>query len=392
VSTVLRSVGDWGVQAWRRLPEAARFVTPIFVAERVGLSLYAVLCLHVFPPGSVPAEYLHGLDMVNNGLRGWLLGPWLRWDAFWYVRIASMGYNAFDGSTAFFPLYPLAIRLLAPLVGSDYLLAALLVSNTACFAAMILLYQLACFELGRECARRTVLYQLVFPVAFFLFCPYTESLFLLWAIACFYAARRERWWLAGGFGLLAALTRNTGVFLVLPLAYEMWFRSRSTKRMPGSETLAIALVPIGVALFSLYLAMHLGQPLLWLTRQELWERSLTWPWETAHQILLHLSRPLHNTVDLLFTLVFAALTLLAFRRLSPSYGLYMLGSILPPLLSPRTGTPLYSMPRFVLVLFPGFMILALIGRRAIWNRLIVYGSQVFLTLFTALYIAWYWVA
>jgi hypothetical protein len=51
-----------------------------------------------------------------------------------------------------------------------------------------------------------------------------------------------------------------------------------------------------------------------------------------------------------------------------------------------------SMPRFALVLFPMFAILALWGGRPWVNNLIVAFSLPLLGLFTVLFADWYWVA
>src|SRR5919204_2875989 len=51
-----------------------------------------------------------GLTAPFGGLGGLLVAPAARWDATWYLAIASGGYD--DATrTAFFPLYPLLVRL-----------------------------------------------------------------------------------------------------------------------------------------------------------------------------------------------------------------------------------------------------------------------------------------
>ena len=51
-------------------------------------------------------------------------------------------------------------------------------------------------------ARRTILYLMMFPAAFFFFAPYSESLFLLFIVASFWGARRKKWAVAGFAGLV----------------------------------------------------------------------------------------------------------------------------------------------------------------------------------------------
>ena len=152
-----------------------------------------------------------------RGFLGRLLGPWAHWDGVWFVRIAADGYRAHWDSQAFFPLYPLLVRALAAGVG-DYVVAGLIVSLAAYAGAMVVLFRLARAELGPRVALWSVVLVSVFPTALFFQAVYSEALFLLLTLLAFWWARGGRWALAGAAGLLAVLTRSTGLLLVLPLA------------------------------------------------------------------------------------------------------------------------------------------------------------------------------
>jgi hypothetical protein len=190
------------------------------------------------------------------------------------------------------------------------------------------------------------------------------------------------------------LTRVTGALLILPVALEMWQRVRSLRKLLHPRLASLGLIPLGIVIYSLYLAQAFGDPLLWLHSQALatWTRSFAWPWEIIHQISTNLFQPLNNSVDASFTLLFIVLMILAFRKLPAAFGVYVGVSMLPALLMPRPGAPLYSMPRFALVLFPGFMTLAWLGRKPAWHRVILYTCALLLAFFTSLYVAWFWVA
>ena len=85
---------------------------------------------------------------------------------------------------------------------------------------------------------------------------------------------------------------------------------------------------------------------------------------------LTLSSGLHSLTDLAFTVLGIGVAVLAWRWLRPSYALYMTALLLVPL---STGT-LLSMPRFVLVMFPMYLVLAILGRRAaVHETLLVVG-------------------
>ena len=94
-------------------------------------------------------------DVVQHDV-GWAIDVWARWDSGWFLRIAEHGYHA-GAEPAFYPLYPLLVRLLGPVFGGHYVLAGLLVSLAASLGAFYLLHHLAEARLGMDGARRAVL-------------------------------------------------------------------------------------------------------------------------------------------------------------------------------------------------------------------------------------------
>src|SRR5207245_11229821 len=132
----------------------------------------------------------------------------------------SFGYEPGENATAFFPLYPSLVRvtsLLPPL--GNVALAGIIVSSVAYVLAVTGLYRLVRQDFGRPVARRTVLYISVFPAAFFLFAPFTESLFLALTVWAIYFGRQRTWDGVALCGAMAALTRIQGVLLVFPIAW-----------------------------------------------------------------------------------------------------------------------------------------------------------------------------
>jgi hypothetical protein len=76
-----------------------------------------------------------------------------------------------------------------------------------------------------------------------------------------------------------------------------------------------------------------------------------------------------------------------------AYWLYFGLTLFLPLTSPSNKEPLLSFPRFGLVLFPFFIVLALVGQRWRWfHYLYTYSSLLLLGLFFARFANWYWVA
>src|SRR5207244_4101387 len=133
------------------------------------------------------------------------------------------------------------------------------------------------------------------PVAFFFSAPYTESLFLVLSVGAFLAARTGRWALAGLAAGAASGTRSTGALLLLPLLILYLYGPRADRESPPArpgwrtliprhpvrpDILWLALAPVGIVAFSLYLRESTGDALAWAHFQPLFgRRAIEWPTE-----------------------------------------------------------------------------------------------------------------
>lgn len=160
-----------------------------------------------------------------------LAAPFARWDSVWYLAIAQGGYDHQRARTAFFPVYPMMMRGLGVVVGSD-LIAGVLISLVAFAVALTLLYELTCLELDSERARVTVALVAFCPMAYFFSAVYSESLYLALSVACILAARRGRWATAGVLGAIAAASRNSGIMLVVPVVLLYLYGPREDRPPP----------------------------------------------------------------------------------------------------------------------------------------------------------------
>jgi hypothetical protein len=361
-----------------------RAVAAVFVATRIPLIIVAALgAIVIGQRAGTHWSPQHGLLDV--------LG---RWDAQHYLEIATVGYHGKD--VAFFPLYPLLINQLGGLIG-DHFIAGVVIANVAFFVALAYLYALTKLEFGdHETAYHAIFYIAIFPTAIFFSAVYSESLFLALTVASVYYARRGNFITAGVIGALASLTRVEGVLLVLPIAYEVW---RAWHERHGTTLargiLGLALVPAGIALYMGYLYALVGDPLYFQKVQANWNRHLAPPWvsisNTIHELArapLASSTSINHVLELAFTISFAALAVAAFWQLRPSYAWYFAASLLVPM----STASLMSMPRFDLVVFPAFMLLAVYGRRPVVNSAIVSLSLTLLGVFTVFFADWYWLA
>jgi hypothetical protein len=343
-----------------------------------------------------------------------VLSPLARWDAKWFLEIARDGYEG-GLDVAFFPLYPLLVRaLVLPYPSEGALLVSAYAVSLGCFlAALWLLHRLVELELGRDVATASVWLLALFPAAVYFSAPYSESLFLLVSVGAFYAARTGRWAWAGALAAAASATRSAGLVLLVPLAV-MWLESRP--RRPGALAW-LALAPLGVALYALYLGLDHGDALAFVDAQEAWHRDFAGPfvgawdgalaaWDGARQLAsgsretVYFERaggdPMANArinLMLFASLVLAAVAVVgAFRRLPRAYGAYALAALAIPLSYPVGPQPLMSLPRFVSVLFPLFVWFALVTEERGRTVPVAAVSAVGLALFTGSFAAWEWIS
>lgn len=356
-------------------------------------------------PQNEGSEFTHLLD------GGAALDMWYRWDAGFYATIATEGYDWLNdgeltGDMAFLPLYPALVRVVMDVSGCGYspylstcaTVSGLIVSNVALFAAALLLYDLVLRRHDRATAQRTVLFLLVAPSAIFFSGVYTESLFLLWVVLTFWLLERGQFGMAVLAACLAAFTRSVGIALYPALLWSAWALARqnggSWRRLLTSWQFYAAHLPLlAFGGYVLFAGLTVGDPLAYFRSYQLvWERDITRsPLDT---LLVYFTSPdvsLYGAplswIDLLafgIGIGFAAAAL----RYERAWGLFALAALLIPFAS---GT-LSAMPRFIAVIFPMYVLLAL-WARSWWRVLLIGAGSAGLALFfAARFITWRWIA
>jgi hypothetical protein len=156
------------------------------------------------------------------------IGVWVRWDGVNYIKIAQQGYAELQPAfSIFYPLYPALVRWTALLMANQFELASLVISTVCTLTALALLYKMVEDEYGPQPARWTVIALSIYPTAFFLVAPFTESLFLTLTLGVFYLARRDRWIWVGILGACASLARGPGIYTSAALAWLAWKQYRA---------------------------------------------------------------------------------------------------------------------------------------------------------------------
>jgi Mannosyltransferase (PIG-V) len=377
-----------------------------FAWSRAAIWAAAVIFAAAFSPDR---PRVHG---PTPGGSGYWYRLWANWDGALYAQLAHHGYGTFSGTGAFYPLYPTLVGVLGRIFLGQYVTAGIVVALAAAAVSFVLLRRLTALELGDDVARRATIALAVFPLSFFLQAVYSESLFLALSLAAFYFARRERWAPAAGALALAFLTRPTAFAVWLGVLVLAW---RSPLRRRALEwTLP---TPVAFGLFPLILQWRVHDALAFIHDEKYWHRKLS-PYgpfggivdgaraaaHGVHALVTTTATPPDfpypanlspkavaavNVEAFLWLLLFVALIVVVWRVLGAAYGLFAALSIALPLSEPWRIFPLYSLPRFGLVVFPFFIALAL-SRRL--SGLLVVAAILYLAFDVWRWALWYWVA
>lgn len=392
-----------------------RAVLSAFFATRlVIVFLVGVAALHVpFPDRELPASVFPDNEVLD-GL--------VRWNSFWYESVTH-GYSVGDvetgdpGNTAFFPGYPILMRLLTPQSGNAFLIG-ILVSNLAFLIALAYLYALAQREFDDETASRAVFYLAAAPAAIFCSAVYPEGLLVALGAATFYHAGERQWVRAALAGALAATVHSIGLLMAVVIALE-GLHQRGVRFWPSPQSddplfvhvrkqlalargawrslLAACGVLLGLVAYAVYLHVAFGDALSFLNVWTFWEPNI------LHAGVVHLvdyvfptlnlePRPLTGPaspaflLELLITLVFAPIVVAVALKMRPAYGVYAVLTFLAPLF----GGPLMSMTRQSLILLPCFVLLARYGRRRLVDRLTLVLFLPLMAYLAVMFSRWYW--
>jgi hypothetical protein len=332
------------------------FIALVFVLSRLVVVAALAVSPRVVPP-AVPQTW---------NLEDPLLHPLFRWDAGWYLNIAQHGY-AYNGNP-------------------DQ------EQNIAFLLALALLYTLTTRELGPAVARRAVLLLAFFPASLFFSTMYTEAFYLAFSLLAFSAFRQQQWVRGGLWAGLASATRVPGILLILPLCCEALPRLKDGRQW-GRVLVASVLASGGLVGFLGYEWLAFGEPLAnFRVQGQAWGRRWGWPLRSLVGGLLKTGRASWSPapVNAWLGVLFIALVGVLPRHLPSSYAVYT-GASLAMAICTKAG--IWSLTRYLAVLFPGFMALGLIGQRSrplFWALLGVFILT--LVVFTMRYAQWHWVA
>jgi Mannosyltransferase (PIG-V) len=357
-----------------RLRDGFPFALKVFGAVWVGWALIGLLGTIIPGQDTVDVPGL-GAEPLTGGWHN-LLDGGQRADALWYQRIAMSGYRPDDGSAAFFPLYPLAVRVLSLITLLPVQPASFVVAQGSFLGSLCVLNALAAREFSPLTAQRATKYLAVFPTAFFLIAPYAESLFLLLALTTFWFARAGRWQVAAFFATGAALTRSVGLTICLALLVELvrqWRAKRGVDLVPGLA--AVLAAPAALGTYCLYWSVLYDDFFAPLSAQRGWGREPMFPLTTLfHAVRTGFEHQGLWLIDLLVVAIAASFIVAGARLIPLCYTVFAAASLLLPLCNAWEPRPLMSVPRFAAVIFPVFFVIALHTQRRWLSNSAVIGA------------------
>ncbi len=303
------------------------FILKSFLIWRLGVFLIAIFAVKFIP------VFSH--NYFGGGYSNYITNPifWghFNFDGEHYLAIARDGYKPLE--YFFFPVFPLLMRYFSNLGG-------LIISNLFFLVALVGLYKLARLDFKEKVVRLTIILLLVFPTSFYFGMYYTESFFLALVVWSFYLFRKRKFLIGSILAALASATKVVGV---------------------------IMFPPFGLLAYIYYLWKTTGDPLIFLHQVSIFgqQRSSTLIllpqvfYRYVFEILPHVSYsyfPNIFTTYLEFAcgIVFLFLIIYGFFKLRISYSIYALAAYLIPTLAGSFS----SMPRYVLVIFPVFILSA----------------------------------
>lgn len=343
---------------------------------------------------------------LGGGFGNYSIAPgvfsWANFDGEHYLSLSIIGYKGLE--QAFFPVYPLAMSFIAKPFIYDFssallysTLAGLLISHLSLLLALIILYDLLKIDYSKKIVFLTLLLILIFPTSFFFGAVYSEAVFLLFSVAAFYSARKGRWFLAGFFGGVASATRIFGILLLPAFILEA-----RQQQVPIKNFFWFFLIPFGLLGYMMYQWVNVGDPLAFYHLQKIvgeqHQSGLT-PLPQVYFryikmiITANIQNPIFQTTILEFIvgILFFLLPIYGyFKKIRWSYIFFALAGFLLPTIQGSFS----SVPRYVIVFFPSFLVLAiwLDNRSKFVQAIILLGLVSGLSLESILFLRGYWVS
>ncbi len=343
-------------------------ILKLFLIWRVFLFIPVILGFYFLDYGNSLAFFeISKYQKLSEFFSNYLFSVWANFDGVHYLNIALDGYK---DEARFFPLLPMMVYLLSfGGISTDLtFLIGIVLPNLFFAGALFVFLKLLRLDYSDKFSQNAILYLILFPTAFFFISLYTEGLFLLLLLSSFLFAREKKWFLAIITAFLLCTTRFVGIFIIPALVYEMFLQENkvTTKNFLKFSSI-IFLIPLGLISFAFYNYQKWGNSFYFLTaHSELGNSrssaSMILPLQTVYRYFkIFATIPITQfefwlSVLELMTFLFGTVFIyIAWKKVRPSYLIFSVPAFFLPVLS---GT-FSGLPRYILILFPIFIAMAL---------------------------------
>jgi len=347
--------------------------------------------------GYVFLDYYEKLRFPLNNI---FLSAWANFDGVHYLSIAANGYTT---DARFLPLLPVLIKMISLFIPFRLTLTlayfiAFILSNGLFFFSLILLYKLLRFDYSHTVVKRVILFLMVFPASFFFGSVYAESLFLFVSVLNLYLLRQKKFLFAGLLGALLPLIRPVGIIIFPTFLAELFIAETKKNPIPLWKKIILSTVTltgfIGYAVFNkmkwndyFYFIHAQGQ----LANGRATNTIILFPHTLYRYFKIFATIPVsdhlwHVALLEVFAFFFGLVLLYVCyrKRIRLSYLVFaFFGFFIPVSSGTFTG-----LPRYLIVLFPLFLAIALIrnnGIKIIYVIISIILSAILLMLFAGGY-------
>lgn len=343
----------------------------------------------------IQADYYQNSGEALNSM----LNIWVMWDSGWYLDIINSGYHlstitigpeAGQANYAFFPLYPLLTKFLGMIFLGNYVLAGVIISNISWIAGIVYLYKLTKELFNSTAGLQAVKFMIVFPTAFLFSAMFTESLFFALLCATLYYSLKTNWKLSLILAILLALTRNMGIWVVIPMFFfyleknikdEKYDLRNIVKAIWSPNILTLFCIPLSVFCFMYYISTITGDIFSVIEIQGAWGRELSNP---MMNILRGLQGGFEGMFVSIFTIICLVFFVLGYSRIPKSLFILGLLMFIFPLLNSPQVFHLLSLPRYILVILPLYIVFATLIKKDTQLEKIILASCLILQTFLAI--------
>jgi len=334
--------------------------------------LYCVLLFSLF---TLPLQFNFLGGGVSDYLKNVYLWPFVNFDGVHYLTLSTEGYRPL--TYFYFPLYPLLIKLISGVItsgGVEQIAAVgVCIANASFLIALYGFYLLIKIDYPKKIAYLAVVLLLVSPASFYFGALYNEALFFAVCVWSFYFYRKKKWVYSGLLAALATATRVVGIAILPALMVELYLQWKKEKIKLVTPLISILLGFIGIGTYLVFMHFETGNFVEFISSVGIFGQqrssSLVLLPQVFYRYIFKVMPAINYNyfpvllttyLELAVAVIFGFLAILAFYKLRLSYTIFSLIAYLIPTLSGSFS----SLPRYVLVLFPLYLLIALYVSKA----------------------------